>query len=89
MKYLKKRDDCNWAKRPVDIDHDQEVVQEYRILTATMALRLDWAEKQHPEIFGSEPSNWKAATAQAAKASAQAAEASAQEEEEEPEQVAK
>ena len=82
MKYLKQRDDCNWAKRPVDIDHDQEVVQEYRILTATMALRLDWAEKQHPEIFGSEPSNWKAATAQAA-------EASAQEEEEEPEQVAK
>ena len=45
VKYLKKRDDCNWAKRPVDIDHDQEVVQEYRILTAAMALKLDWTEK--------------------------------------------
>ena len=47
-----------------------------------MALRLDWAEKQHPEIFGSEPRNLEAARAQAA-------EATAQEEEEEPEQVAK
>ena len=51
-------------------------------MTAAMALRLDWTEKQHPEIFGSEPSNWEAARAQAA-------EAAAQEEEEESVQVAK
>ena len=48
VEYLRQRDDCNWAKRPADIGHDQEVLQEHRILTATMPLRLDWAEKQHP-----------------------------------------
>ena len=50
-------------------------------MTVAMALRLDWTEKQHPEIFSSEPSNWEAARAQAAEA--------AQEEEEESVQVAK
>ena len=57
LKYFEKRDACNWVKLPEGKDLDPETLREYRILTATLALRLDCVEKERPEIFGYEPSN--------------------------------